>query len=130
MRYEHTITVPAKTIQSAPYVENAYLAIGVLERVLIRFPMGCFNQVFITVSDGLQQIVPGSPDSNINGNNQIYDIPMKHRLTSPPFSLLVAGWSTLCEFDHSITLWFDVVEGYEVDQKSMIETLTYLGGAV
>jgi len=127
MRYTTDFIIPAGTLSADPYTESVLLAIGKLERVLIRFRSGCHNKVFVTVRDGLQQILPGSPDLNLYGNDVIFDIPMQHYLTSPPYALILSGWSPDCLYDHCVTFWFDVVEGETEARQSTAELLAHLG---
>lgn len=127
MRYTHDFIIPAATARADPYIDTVYLAIGLLSRVLVRFRAGCHNIVYLTVLDGLQQIIPASPDQSIYGNDTIFDVPMSHFLTMPPFGLTLCGWSPLCLYDHTITLWFDVVEGQTQAYNQLSSLLLHLG---
>ncbi|GAG01300.1 unnamed protein product [marine sediment metagenome] len=127
MRYSLDFVIPAGTTKAAPHTEIMYLTVGLLNKILVRFRAGCHNMVSIAVLDGLHQILPASQDLAIYGDSVTFDIPMKHYMSTKPYSVTLIGWSPLCLYDHIITFWFDLAEGETLAKQEFAEMMAHLG---
>jgi hypothetical protein len=51
---------------------------------------------------------------------------MAHEMTSTPYKLIVKGWSDGTRYDHTITLWFDLVETAKQEKGGFLSNITHL----
>lgn len=131
MRYSFDITIPKNTPASDPLNTQVRLDTGTLTQVMLKFKSGCHGLVYVSIYDALEQIVPASGGDGINGDNLLVSVPMQHELTSPPYNLIVSGWSPDTRYDHVISLWFDLLETANKKSTTDLQSLSYLlgGGA-
>lgn len=126
MRYTIEVTVPADTPQSEPYEQRIKIEVGTLTSCMVRFLPGCHNQVYITIQDAFFQLIPITPGSSLYGDNVTYEIPLNYELTSKPYELIIRGWSPGTNFEHTITVWFDLLEPTVLNQASIQDQIAHL----
>lgn len=128
MRYSYDILVPADTGQDDPYTENLRLTPGTLTQVIVRFRAGCHNRVYVAMYESLFQIVPAYGGEAIYADNQTIVIPMNYPVIEPPYELLVQAWSPGTFYDHTLSLWLDLLEMTVPVQISLADQLKHLIG--
>ena len=129
MQFAYDFTIPASTTATAPYEQRFRLDTGTLSNIKIRFRAGCHNRVYLAIFDELQQIAPAHETQALYADNYTFDIPMSLEMTSKPYDLIVKGWSPSTRYDHTISLWFDVIST-DVQKKTggLSALLHLLGG--
>jgi len=80
------------------------LASGVINGIDIYFPQGCCGLVFVHVNDGLHQIVPVNPDSQLTGSGNLIRFSEDILFDSEPYELQFYGWNVDTEYDHTIDI--------------------------
>jgi hypothetical protein len=108
MRYQFDLLVPAGTPQESPVELGVVLTEGTLTAVLIRFKAGAHRRVYVSVSDGLYQIAPAEGSDPLNGDDQIFELPMDYQIVGGENRLVLRGWSPYTLYEHLITFWFDL----------------------
>ena len=108
MRYSFDLTIPADTPRDNPATSEVILSSGILTRAYVYFHEGCFNHVFVTVSEALFQIVPATGTNHLIGNGRLHDIPMNYPLKDSPYALTLKGWSPGTRYAHTINFYFDL----------------------
>lgn len=128
MRYSFDVVVPKATTALVPYKTNLRLDYGTLTQVIIRFRAGCHNRVFVILRDSLFQIVPAAGGQSLYSDDQTIFIPMAYPLTSSPYELQVLAWSPDTLYDHTISLWLDLLEELQPGKISLLNQLKHLLG--
>jgi hypothetical protein len=125
VRFIYNLTVPKDTAKQVPEVSRVKVTRGTIQRVMVRFLRGPHNQVYVKLVHGLHQILPISGSEAINGDGQIWDVPMNYPLTDPSPELTLVGWSPDTRYQHVITFFIDI-EPIEKDERTAI--LEYIFG--
>ena len=104
MLFEYDVEVLTSHNINNKYNKIVKLTHGIIHLVSINFPSGCSGLVNITISNGLNQVLPVNPDGTLKGDNCIIHgdvfIPLLHQ----PYELLITGWNTGTTYDHTITI--------------------------
>ena len=80
------------------------LASGVINGIDIYFPEGCCGLVFTHLNDGLHQIVPVNPDSQLTGSGNRINFQEDIVFDSEPYELQFYGWNIDSDYDHTIDI--------------------------
>ncbi len=127
MFYEFAVTVPKNTAASSPILAHAYLDPGVVTRVSVQFPHGCFGLVHAAVRRGVHQVWPSNPDGSITANNESVTWDEQHPLDEEPYRLTLVAWSDDDTFSHTVTFRFAVLPAARADeQRAALNALLYL----
>ena len=104
------ITITKNTTRYSPVEEEAELALGTIERVLIFFPPGCLGYVKATLWVQEHQFLPENPEGYITGDDYVYDMPMDKEIRDKAEVVKVIAWNTAVTYDHTITVGIFVRE--------------------
>ena len=127
MRYAYEFIVPKGTPVTEPYQESVRLSVGTLTAIEVRFRAGCHQRVTFRVRDGLWSLLPAAEGAALYGDNVIFHIPMQYRLTEKPYELTLEGTSAGCDYDHTLSVWFDVQEETPADRHTLAGLMQELG---
>lgn len=130
MRYVYDLTVPANTLETAPAEETVKLIKGTITGTKVRFLRGPHNQVEVEVLEGIHRILPVVGSEPINGDGQIWSIPMKYELVDPPYELTLRGWSPDTRYQHKITFFFDLDPKAKEERNAIMDFIFGKGKGV
>lgn len=128
MRYQFDLVIPAGTLKQDPTELRAVMDFGIIRQALVRFRAGPHNRVYVSVYQGLHQVIPASQDEALYEDDYIFAIPMELKLNDAPYELLIKGWTTGTNYSHTITFWFDLEPIEPAQAGSLLESLLHLGG--
>jgi hypothetical protein len=128
MQFSYDVTIPASTSENTPYEYKVRLDTGTLTGFKIRFRAGCHNRVFVAVFDGLNQIIPAHETKALYADNFTFEIPLQYAISYKPYDLIVKGWSPSTRYDHTISIWLDLIESAQEKQQGPLSNLLHLFG--
>lgn len=109
MWYHVPLTVPAGTPEDDPAQKIIQITQGVITYLAIGFPLGCRQTVGARVYHWEHQIFPinaeeaASWDGGIEGGQHHYTI------SEPPYEIKLVAYSPTAKYDHTITLFLNLL---------------------
>ena len=128
MRLSYDFTIPLATGEVTPHIETIRLDTGTITQTMLRFKAGCHNRVYVALFAGLVQIVPAHETQALYGDDVIFTIPMNYELTHKPYELTFKGWSPDTRYNHTISVWIDLLENDPGRKQSAISNILHLLG--
>jgi len=108
---------------------RVYASKGIINRVLIGFPPGCFGLLRIQVYDKGWQILPFSHGESMGWDSYVYDVSLNYNLDSEPYELEVRAWNLDDTYEHSFFVGIEIKEENIVASTDYTELVNQLLGA-
>ncbi len=106
--YFYTLTVPAGTTAGTPAEESVTLPAGVLSQVTIFFPPGPQGEVGVRLLHNRSQVFPARANQWAAWDSGAVSAKINLPLAVGDTGIVVQGKSPDANFDHEITVQFDV----------------------
>jgi len=104
MIYEEDLTIPASTPETSPVETLIEVTAGVIHRIEVQFPPGCFGLAHVVIVHENTQIFPTNPGQSFKGDAWVFSVNEYHVLDEPPFIITVRGWNEDDTYEHTITV--------------------------
>lgn len=131
MIFQLDLRIPANTTSVAGFERNLPLLPGLVERVWIGFPEGCYGLAGVQLWRAESQILPLTAGRMVAWNNHVYEFPLHYRVYDEPLRFRVRGWNRDDSYSHTITIVVSVAPlemgypeyGFETTLEDVYESL-------
>lgn len=104
MIFCQAITIPPSTTVNAESEINVKLTHGILHKIEIMFPTGCFGLAGVSMHDALHQILPTSPETYFIGDGETISFREHLPILEAPYTIQIRGINYDDTFNHTITV--------------------------
>lgn len=108
MFYEYELEIPQQTLESDPEMLEIILPKGVIKRVNICFPDGCFGLAKVKIIHNEFKIFPSNPKAWFAWNNYCIEFDEDYELKESFNLLRLYGYNDDDSYLHTITFRFGV----------------------
>jgi len=109
MFYDFALTIPANTLQAAPYTQELKLTAGIVHYVEIEFPSGCAGLAHVQIRQPEATYLPTNPDGSFASDGYVIPIKEHLELGSGENTLKAVGWNLDDTYEHTITIRIGVL---------------------
>ena len=102
MQYVKEITFSSGGSKTNQTVATLKCAKGIIHKIEIVFPSGCFGLVHTQIFHASHPIAPTTPGQNYAGDDEIINIPEFHPLGRELNIITIKGWNEDDTYDHTI----------------------------
>lgn len=111
MYYDYAITVPANTTEDDPVTQVIELTAGVIYRLEVHFPIGCFGLAHCQIRHHETQHWPSNLDGSFATDGYAIVIDELFDLNAEPYTLKAICWNDDDTYQHVITVRVGVLRG-------------------
>lgn len=128
MLYKVECLTPANTLKASPIVTRCRVYPGVVTRVWVGFPKGCYGLAHLQVWHHGWPVWPWSPADSFHWNDYMFSFADKYPLTAEPYEFVARTWN-LDDFYPHTPVFMVLVEPAqrEVSQEQMRQVYEDLG---
>lgn len=130
MQYEKQLTIPKNTPSNNQTILSWTLTKGVIRRVEVEFPSGCFGLVHVSIWHMNHQLWPSNPDEEFASDDHVIVFETYYEMTEEPSLLSLHGWNEDDTYDHTITFRVTVFKKYYAYPYLHMQKLLQLLGKV
>lgn len=120
MLFQKVITVPLNTLEATKYHEQMRIAVGMLDKIWIKFPAGCHNMIFLQILHGRDTLAPSEHNQSLVGDDQEFISSHNTEIKTGYETLDVYAWSPGTTYAHNVTVTVNV---FTATEYSRLETL-------
>jgi len=121
MHYTTDVRVlPSNTADNHVEVPIKFSA-GIIKHVSILFPPGCVRQVYCTIWDGAEQLLPTNMDATYHEDDYTVEIDCYFPTFVYGNKLYILAWNVGCSYAHNLHVMFDVQGVDEPDITKSID---------
>jgi len=103
MLYKIDCPTPANTPASHPVINRVRVYPGIVTRVWVGFPRGCYGLAHLQVWHWGWQVWPWSPQQSFHWNDYMFDFSDRYPLTTEPLEFVVQTWNLDDFYAHTPT---------------------------
>lgn len=103
MLYKVECPTPANTPKSAPVVTRCRVYPGMVTRVWVGFPLGCYGLCHLQVWHWAWPVWPWSPADSFHWNDYMFTFADRYPLTTAPYEFVVKTWNLDDFYPHTPT---------------------------
>jgi hypothetical protein len=127
MFYDFPLAIPRNTLASAPVQLEAVLVPGVVTRVELVFPRGCFGLAHVQIWEANHQLWPSNPDEDFAADDEVLRWSEEQPLTLAGATLTLKGWNDDDAYQHTVRCRFAVTEHSAFERQVQAQrALAYL----
>jgi hypothetical protein len=104
MHYDFTLTIPPNTPEDNPLRLTCPLNYGIINKLSVEFPPGCYRLAHIRIFDKLHQVWPTNIDSSIVGDTFPVEFEEYYPVIEVPYELKIEAWNDDDTYQHSIVV--------------------------
>lgn len=123
MHYSFPVQVGTLNTVDNPVIQIVNLSSGVLDHVSVTFPPGCREQVFCQLYRGGTQFAPALSGQYYSANGYTVEAGVYESLGTGFNEVTIVAWSWNCNYNHTITVMFNVRTPEEPDTSRDINIL-------
>jgi len=124
------VTVPKDTTAADATEQSLHMTKGVVVRVQIVFPSGCWGLVHVKFYHGNFQIWPINPDGDYAANGETVDFPESYDLKEVPAKITMWAYNNDQTYSHTITARVTVLPRWVAYPYLVMKGLVNLLGTV
>ncbi len=94
---------PAQTPEGAPVITRLGIYPGVVTRIWVGFPAGCYGLVHMQIWYCGWQVWPYTPQTSYHWENYVYVVDDRYPIVDEPLELVIKTWNDDDSYDHTLT---------------------------
>ena len=107
--HNFTITLPLGGTEAAPETTIGYIGKGVIHRLVIFFPRGCFGLAHIQIFVGGVQVWPSIQGQTFAYDGYTLDVLEHFEIEAGPTEVRIVGWNEDETYNHTIQVGFGIL---------------------
>jgi len=102
LNYKYGVTIPANTLESAPYKKTLKVSKGILHDINVVKPRGCMAMVDFRLFYHEHQIYPSNPDEGYKSEGEVIRMRDHLQILTAPYEIVAKGFSPNTTYNHTI----------------------------
>lgn len=102
MHYDFTLTIPPNRTEVNPIILVGKITHGIINKVSVEFPPGCYRLAHIRIFRYQSQIFPSNIESSIVGDTFPVEFEEYYPVIDMPYEIKIIGWNDDDTYQHTV----------------------------